>query len=168
MFAGMDVAVVGGGNSAFDAAVQLVKIATKVYVIESGDRIIADEVFQDHIAKAANAEVRTMTEVKEIKGEKFVKSIVVEDRKTGAASEIPVGGVFVEIGWRPTVDFMHGLVELNELDEIKVDSACRTSVPGIFAAGDVTDVPEKQIIVSAGEGAKAALSAYNYLVRGGK
>ncbi len=167
MFAGMDVAVVGGGNSAFDAAVQLVKIATKVIIIEFGDHIIADEVYQEHIARAANAKIMASTAVKEIKGDKFVKSVAVEDRKTGAVSEIPVGGVFVEIGWEPTVNFLGGLLELNNLNEIKVDSACRTSVPGIFAAGDVTDVPEKQIIVSAGEGAKAALSAYEYLVRSG-
>ncbi|MFA6450397.1 MAG: FAD-dependent oxidoreductase [bacterium] len=167
MFAGMDVAVVGGGNSGFDAAVQLVKIASKVYVIEFGERIIADEVYQDHIKQASNAEVRTNTAVKEILGDKFVKAIKVEDRKSGAISEIPVGGIFVEIGWRPTVDFLNGLVALNKIEEIEIDCACRTSEPGIFAAGDVTNVPEKQIIISAGEGAKAALSAYDYIVRGG-
>jgi NADH-dependent peroxiredoxin subunit F len=167
MFAGMDVAVVGGGNSGFDAAVQLVKIATKVYIIEFSDKIIADGVYQDRIAEAGNAEIRINTSVKEIIGGKFVKAIKVEDRTTGAVSEIQVGGIFVEIGWRTTVDFLNGLVELNKIEEIKIDCACRTSVPGIFAAGDVTNVPEKQIIISAGEGAKAALSAYDYIVRGG-
>ncbi len=165
MFSGMDVAVAGGGNSGFDAAVQLTKIASKVYIIESGGKIIADEIFQQRIAEAQNASVLTKTAVKEIRGDKFVKSIIIESTETHERSEIPVGGIFVEIGSEPAVDFIRGLVELNEKNEIVVDCACRTGLPGLFAAGDVTNVPEKQIIISAGEGAKAALTAYNYLIK---
>jgi NADH-dependent peroxiredoxin subunit F len=166
MFAGMDVAVVGGGNSGFTAAIQLANIAMKVYIIEHCARPLADEVYQESIAKAGNAEVRVNSAINEITGEKLVKAIVLADLKSGAETIIPVGGVFVEIGWEPTVDFLNGQLTLNKLKEIIVDSSCRTNIPGIFAAGDVTDVPEKQIIVAAGEGAKAALSAYNYLIRG--
>ncbi len=164
MFAGMDVAVAGGGNSGFDAAIQLTKISSKVFIIESGNKIIADEIFQQRIAEAANASVLTNTVVREVRGDKFVKSILVESLKTREQSEIPVGGIFVEIGSEPAVDFIKSMVRLNDRNEIIVDCACRTSVPGLFAAGDVTNVPEKQIIISAGEGAKAALSAYSYLI----
>jgi alkyl hydroperoxide reductase subunit F len=94
-----------------------------------------------------------------------VKGIRIESEEEGRSQELPVEGVFIEVGLIPNSELVRGVVELNDEGEIIVDCACRTSVPGIFAAGDVTTVPEKQIIVAAGEGAKAALSAYQYLLR---
>ncbi|MEW6584833.1 MAG: FAD-dependent oxidoreductase, partial [Nitrospirota bacterium] len=99
-----------------------------------------------------------------IVGANTVESVVVKDRKTGKESNISAEGVFVEIGLLPNSDVVKNLVALNELGEIVIDCSCRTNVPGIFAAGDVTAVPHKQIVVAAGEGAKAALTAYDYLI----
>ena len=105
--------------------------------------------------------------VLEIRGRERVEGIRVESKKTGEVKDLKVGGVFIEIGLIPNSEFAKDLVELNRAGEIIVDYACRTSKPGIFAAGDVTTVPEKQIIVAAGEGAKAALGAYKYLLERG-
>lgn len=102
--------------------------------------------------------------VKEILGEERVRGIVIESREPGEAEELAVEGVFIEIGLVPASKFVRGLLALNQFGEIMVDCNCRTNVPGIFAAGDVTDVFEKQIVVAAGEGAKATLSAYYYLL----
>ena len=104
------------------------------------------------------------TGVKEIAGEVFVKSLKVEELDDGKEGELPVSGVFIEIGSIPSTSFLAHQITLNEAGEIPIDSNNRTSVPGIFAAGDVTNVIEKQIIIAAGEGAKAALSAYSYIV----
>ncbi len=167
MFAGMDVAVVGGGNSGLMAAIQLQKICPKVFLIEIGPTLSADEVYLEKIKKMPNIEPIVNASVKRVFGEKMLKGIEIEDKATRVARELSVSGVFVEIGSTPAVDFARGVVPMNELGEIIVDCACSTDVPGIFAAGDVTTVPEKQIIVAAGEGAKAALSAYRYVIRSG-
>ena len=107
-------------------------------------------------------------EVLRILGEDRVSGLVIRDRGSGEERELPVEGVFIEIGLIPNSDFVKGFLLLNDAGEIVVDCECRTSVPGVFAAGDVTTVPEKQIVVAAGEGAKAALGAYRYLVMGRK
>lgn len=108
-------------------------------------------------------------EVVEIKGKGRVEGIVVRDRRSGEHKELPVQGVFIEIGLIPNSDLVKGLAKLNRWGEIVVDCKCQTNVPGLFAAGDVTTVPEKQIIIAAGEGAKAALAAHSYLIgKGGE
>lgn len=165
LFAGMNVAVVGGGNSGLDSAVQLMKICPKVYLIEIAEELRADEVLQDKVCAAPNVEVLKHTAVREVHGNGLVSGLTVEDRHTGETRTIPVTGVFVEIGLEPNTGFVKELVALNKYGEIPVDCGAWTGIPGLYAAGDVTDVPEKQIICAAGDGAKAALGAYSYLVR---
>lgn len=165
LFAGMDVAVVGGGNSGLDAVIQLMRICPKVYLIEITPTLRADEVLQEKVRSAKNVEIMTRTAVREIHGDNFVTGITVENLETRTLRTIDVKGVFVEIGLVPNADFVKELVALNRYGEIPVDCGAWTGVPGLYAAGDVTDVPEKQIICAAGDGAKAALGAYSYLVR---
>ena len=166
LFARKDVAVVGSGNAGLDAALQLSRIANHIYLINVEQKCTGDEATRQQVLSAENIEVMQRTGVVEIGGEAFVKSLRVEDLDGGAARELPVSGVFIEIGSIPSTGFLEGKVKLNESGEVIIDSNNRTSVPGLLAAGDVTDVIEKQIIIAAGEGAKAALSAYAYLQRG--
>jgi alkyl hydroperoxide reductase subunit F len=165
LFAGMDVAVVGGGNSGLDAVVQMMKICPKVYLIEMSDELRADEVMREQARAAENVEILTGTAVTEICGDGFVNCVRAQDVHSGEPRLLDVKGVFVEVGLVPNTGFIKGLVRLNEWGEIPVDCGARTGVPGLYAAGDATDVPEKQIICAAGDGAKAALGAYSYLVR---
>jgi alkyl hydroperoxide reductase subunit F len=160
LFANKDVAIIGGGNSALDAALQMIKIASKVYLINITQELTGDAVMQEKIKASPKVEILNKTRIQEIKGDKFVKGITVESG--GKSREIKVEGVFVEIGLIPNSEFID-FSEKNKYGEIKVNCAAETSVPGLFAAGDVTDVPEKQIVVAAGEGSKAALSAFKYL-----
>jgi len=164
LFGGMDVAVVGGGNSALSAAAQLSAIARKVYLIVRS-RITADEVITDKVHEAENVVFYEGYRPTAIKGEKMVSGLEIEERATQKRIELGVQGIFVEAGSIPASKFASGLAELNDHGEIKINCKAETSAPGIFAAGDVTDVPEKQIIIAAGEGAKAALSAYEYLLK---
>ncbi|MDP8292872.1 MAG: FAD-dependent oxidoreductase [Candidatus Orphnella occulta] len=161
LFANKEVAVIGGGNSALDAAIGLEKIASKIYIINIGKAFTADAIMQEAVKKSTKITVLNESRIVEVRGEKFVKAIEIERNNT--KEEIAVEGVFVEIGLVPNSDFVKG-VDKNNLNEIIVNCVCETSIPGIFAAGDVTNVPEKQIIVAAGEGAKAALSAFRYLI----
>jgi len=162
LFSGKEVAVIGGGNSALDAAMQLVRIAKKVHIINTGSVFAGDIVMIEKVSQAENVAIHNNSNVSAIIGDKMVSHI--RFKKEGKEEEVPVEGVFVEIGLIPNSDFAEE-VEKNERKEIKVDSFNRTNVPGIFAAGDVTDVPEKQIIIAAGEGSKAALSAFRYLAQ---
>lgn len=164
-FKNLDVAVVGGGNSGVTAVVDLLPIAKKIYSINVADALQADKILVDRARAASNVEFLLGYDVTDILGENVVKSIRLRRRADGAVIEKPVDGVFIEIGLLPNTDFCEGFVELTPEKEIKVDCACNTSVPGVFAAGDATTAPEKQIIVAAGEGAKASLSAYHYLIR---
>ncbi len=164
MFANKNVAVVGGGNAGFEAAITLTKWTKKVYILEKTDQIKADIENQKKAEKTGRVEIITDSQVEEIKGENFVNSLDYFKKNTGEKINLPVEGVFVAIGTRPAIDFVKGLVDLNEKNEIKIDfSNCQSSCPGLFAAGDASSVACKQIIVAAGEGAKAALSAYYYL-----
>ncbi len=165
LFSGKDVAVIGAGNSGATAVVDLIKIADRVYVVDIMPGWRADPVLVERIA-AAGAKVKAYFghEVVRIEGRDRVEGIVIRPRGGGEEVRLPVQGVFIEIGLIPNSDLAKGFLALNEAGEIVVDCRCRTSVPGVFAAGDVTDVPEKQVIIAAGEGAKAALSAYAYLI----
>ena len=159
-FMGQVVAVIGGGNAGVDAAIQLEKIAKKIYIIEVLDELKADKVTIEQAKKSDKIEIILKTQVKEINGKDAVESIKVisgDDEKI-----INVDGVFVEIGSLPSVNFVKDL-EKNKFNEIIINNKNETNIPGVFAAGDVTDVPDKQMIISAGEGCKAALSAFKYL-----
>lgn len=164
LFGGMEVAVIGGGNSALTAVNDLLKIARKIYLINIFDSLQGDPVLIEKAKASDKVEFFLGYEVKEIRGENRVEGIVIHAKETGEEKNLKVNGVFIEIGLIPNTEFVRDVVELNQAGEIVVDCGCKTSVSGIFAAGDVTTVPEKQIIVAAGEGAKAALSAYRYLL----
>ena len=160
LFSGKDVAIIGGGNSALDAALQMVRIAKKVYIINNAQRLRCDPVMRDKVESNPIVTVLNESRVTAVLGDKFVNAIKVA--ANGEERTINVQGIFIEIGLIPNSDFAKDLAK-NELGEIKVNSRNETSIPGIFAAGDVTDVPEKQIIIAAGEGSKACLSAFRYL-----
>jgi len=164
LFKNKIVAVIGGGNAGFEAAIALARWAKKIYVLEYGERVVADIQNQELARKTKKVEIITNAALKEIKGDKFVNSIIYEDRKTGQEKKLEVEGVFVEIGSQPASAFAKDLVELNERGEIKVDfETFQTKTPGLFATGDVNVGKFKQIVTACGEGAKAALAAYDYL-----
>jgi len=162
LFSGKKVAIIGGGNSALDAALQLIKIAKQVYIINNSAELSGDAVMQEKLSQDSRVIVFNNAKVTAITGDKFVTGLRLE--KADKEEELAVGGIFIEIGLVPNSEFATSL-EKNQLKEIKVDRYNQTSVPGIFAAGDVSDVTEKQIIIAAGEGAKAALRAFRYLSR---
>ncbi len=161
LFAGMDVAVVGGGNTAGEAALDLLSLASKIYMVVRSS-LKADKVVADRIRSSHKVMILTGYTVERINGNDFVESIDLVS-KDGGHETLRVGGVFVEIGFLPNAGFARGLLKLNSAGEVVIDEHCRTSVRGVFAAGDVTSVPQKQIVVAAGEGAKAAMSAYTYI-----
>ena len=163
LFQGMDVAIVGGGNSALEAAIDLEKVASRIY-LASLTPLTGDHILREKVQEAGNVTVLTEHETLEIAGTESVSGIKIKDLRSGQEKELKVQGVFVEIGLTPNSDFVRGLLTLNEFGEIMVNCSCETSIPGLYAAGDVTNVPAKQIVVAAGEGAKAAPSC---LVVGG-
>ncbi len=165
LYGGKDVAVVGGGNAGLDAAIQLSKIAKQVYLIESDAKLTGDPKYQQSLENASNVKVLTGTEVAEIHGNRVVDSITITDCRTNVRSDIEVGGIFVEIGSMPNCQFLPPEVAVNRHGEVLIDCVCHTSVEGVFAAGDVTNIPHKQIIIAAGEGAKALIEADDYLIR---
>lgn len=157
------VAVIGGGNSALDAAEYLSRIAKKVYLIHRRDAFRGDEVLVEKIRAKDNIEIILDTTVTEIKGDKFVASIDIQNIKTQETKNLAVAGIFVEIGHVVNHSPVKDAVKLDAKNQIIIDDYCHTSEPGIFAAGDVASGEYKQIIIAAGEGAKATLSAYKYL-----
>ena len=167
LFADLDVAVVGGGNSAVTAAYELTSIARKVYLVNRSP-LKADEIYLEKIRDAPNIELLIGYELIDVAGENELNSATLRNLSDGLSVTLPVAGIFIEIGLIPNSDIVKDLVLLNDDDEIVVSCDCSTSLPGVFAAGDVTTVPEKQIIVAAGEGAKAAISAYKYLLKEGE
>lgn len=160
LFSGKDVAVIGGGNSALDACLQLIRIASRVYIINNTGKLSGDVVMLEKAQASPSVTVINDATVVSVSGKKMVNSIRI--RGKSGEKDIPVEGVFVEIGLMPNSGFAP-CVDKNERGEIKVNCKNETNVTGIFAAGDVTDVSEKQIIIAAGEGSKAALSAFKYL-----
>lgn len=164
LFKDMTIAVVGGGNSGLEAAIEMNGIAKKVYLVSARDWS-GDDILQDKVATAENVETLKFHKPIEIHGDDHVTGLTVEDTQTSTMKKLDVDGVFIEIGLFPASDFALDLVETNERGEIIVDRYGRTGVRGVFAAGDVTDNQEKQVIVSAGDGARVALTAFEYLVR---
>lgn len=166
-YKGKHVAVVGGGNSGIEAAIDLAGICSKVTVLEFMDELKADQVLQEKLNSLSNVEVFKSSQTMEVigNGEKVV-GIRIKDRKTEEERTIELDGIFVQIGLAANSGAFRGLVDTNRPGEIVIDSHCRTTVPGIYAAGDVSTVPYKQIIISMGEGAKAALTAFEDRMRG--
>jgi alkyl hydroperoxide reductase subunit F len=166
LFKGKRVAVIGGGNSGVEAAIDLAGIVREVTLIEFGDSLRADEVLQRKLRSLANVTVVTSAQTTEIEGDGTkVNGLVYKDRASGDTKRVALEGVFVQIGLVPNTEWLKGTIELSAHGEIVVDAKGSTSVPGIFAAGDVTTVPYKQIVVAVGEGAKAALGAFDHLIR---
>ena len=164
-FKGKDVAVIGGGNSGIEAALDLAGIVKSVTVFEFMPTLKADQVLINQAEKRENVTIIKNAATKQIVAENGkVTAIEYQDRATDEVHSLPLAGVFVQIGLVPNSQFMKGVVDLTQHGEIVVDNKCKTSEPGIFAAGDVTTVPYKQIVISMGEGAKASLSAFEYLL----
>ena len=164
-FKGKDVAVIGGGNSGIEAALDLAGIVKSVTVFEFMPTLKADQVLIDQAEKRDNITIIKNAATKQIVAENGkVSAIEYQDRATNEEHSLPLAGVFVQIGLVPNSQFMKGVVDLTQYGEIVVDNKCNTSEPGIYAAGDVTTVPYKQIVISMGEGAKASLAAFEYLL----
>jgi len=164
MFGGQDVAVIGGGNSAFEAATQLLAYANNIYIIQRSE-FRAEPIMVQKLLSNPKIKGITNVDIMEIKGDKFVSSIVYKDKKTGEITDLPVAGIFVEIGANPSLDFLeHGLVKLNEKEEIIIDSKNqKTSTAGIWAAGDCTDGLYKQNNIAVGDAVKALEDIYRFL-----
>jgi alkyl hydroperoxide reductase subunit F len=165
LFKGKRVAVIGGGNSGVEAAIDLAGIVGHVTLIEFDTALRADAVLQRKLNSLKNVTVITNAQTTEITGDQKVGGLVYKHRASGELKTVELEGVFIQIGLVPNTDWLKGVVDLSKHGEIIVDAKGQTSVPGVFAAGDVTTVPFKQIIIAAGEGAKAALSAFDYLIR---
>ena len=163
LFKGKIVAVIGGGNAALDAALVLSDVVKKVYLIHRRDEFRAFEAEVEKIKKRRNVEFILNHVAVKFKGDKVLKSVIIEDVKTKEKKELKLDGAFIEIGSEVRTDFVKDLVKLDKNNHIIINSNCETSRPGVFAAGDVTNTPFKQIVVAAGEGTKAALNSYNYL-----
>ncbi len=164
VFAGQRVAVVGGGNSALEAALDMVKIAEHVDLV-SLTPLTGDPILIEQLGSAQNLSTFTEYQTEAIEGEGLVKGMRVKGLKSGEEKRLDVTGVFIEIGLVPNSELVRELIKLNKWGEVPITPACETEIPGLYAAGDVTDVPEKQIVVAAGEGAKATLQAHRYLQR---
>ncbi len=164
IFAGRRVAVVGGGNSALGSALDMVKIAEHVNLI-SLTALTGDAVLVDKLMVAKNLSMFTEYQTEKIDGEHLVEGILIKNLKTGEKRRLEVSGVFVEIGLVPNSEAVKELVELNQWGEVPVNCSCETGIPGLYASGAITNVPEKQIVIAAGEWAKEELQAHRYLQR---
>ena len=166
LFKGKRVAVIGGGNSGVEAAIDLAGLVSHVTLLEYDAQLRADAVLIAKLRSLANVAVITGAQTTEVVGDgERVVGLVYEDRASGASTTVPLAGVFVQIGLVPNTDWLKGTVKLSARGEIEVDARGATSVPGVFAAGDCTVVPYKQIVIAVGEGAKASLSAFDHLIR---
>jgi len=166
LYKGKDVAVVGGGNSGVEAAIDLAGLVNHVTLLEYADELKADAILQTKLATLPNVTVITSAQSTEVLGDDSkVTGLLYIDRTSGEEKNIDLAGIFVQIGLLPNTDWLKGIVDLSEYGEVEVDDHARTSMDGVFAAGDVTTTPYKQIIIAMGDGAKAALSAFDYLNR---
>jgi len=166
LFKGKKVAVIGGGNSGVEAAIDLAGVVGHVTLLEFADGLKADAVLVNKLKSLPNVEIHTGAQTTQITGDgQKVNGLKFKDRATGAEHTVELAGVFVQIGLVPNTEFLKGTLELSKYGEIIIDAKCATSLPGVYAAGDVTTVPFKQIVIAAGEGSKAALSAFDHLIR---
>ena len=166
LFKGKRVAVIGGGNSGVEAAIDLAGVVGHVTLVEFDAKLRADEILQRKLRSMANVQVITQAQTTAITGDgKKVNGLVYTHRESGESLTVPLEGVFIQIGLVPNTDWLKGTMELSKHGEIVIDPRGQTSVPGVFAAGDATTVPFKQIVIAAGDGAKAALGAFDYLIR---
>jgi len=169
VFKNKAVAIIGGGNCGLEAALFMQNYATKIYVLEFGSELKADQENKTEIEKSDKIEVIYNAKTTEIKGQQMVSAIVYEDQKTKEIKTLEVQGVFIEIGTQPATALVKGLVDFSKRDEIISDNETfMTKTPGLFAAGDNNSGPYKQIVTAAGEGCKTALAAYDYLRKLGK
>lgn len=164
LFKNLEIAIVGGGNSGLEAAIEMNGTAKRVYLVSRGEWS-GDEILQDKVMAAKRVEVLTHHQPLAIHGKERVEGFSLKNLQTGEERRLDVQGVFIEVGLYPNTDFLLDLVETNERGEIKVDRHGQTGVRGLFAAGDATDGHDKQIVIAAGEGASAALAAFEYLVK---
>ncbi len=168
LFSGKNVVVIGGGNAGFETSAQLLAYCPSVTLIQRSDRLKADEMTVESVSKNPNFKVILNTEPVEVKGDKFVNSLVYKDVKTGEITEVPTEGIFVEIGLIPNTTLLDGLVEMNEYKQIKIDHRTqKTSLKGVWSAGDNTDVLYHQNNIAAGDAVKALEDIYMYLRAGG-
>jgi alkyl hydroperoxide reductase subunit F len=166
LFKGKRVAVIGGGNSGVEAAIDLAGIVAHVTLLEFAEQLRADAVLVNKLRSLPNVSIHTGAQTTEITGDgQRVNGLNYSDRKSGESHHVELAGVFVQIGLVPNTEWLRGTLELSKYGEIIIDARCATSLPGVFAAGDVTTVPYKQIVIAAGEGSKAALTAFDYLIR---
>jgi alkyl hydroperoxide reductase subunit F len=166
LFKGKPVAVIGGGNSGVEAAIDLAGIVGHVTLLEFNGELRADAVLQKKLFSLDNVEVITGAQTTEITGDDGkVNGLVYIDRATEQKHTVQLNAVFVQIGLIPNTDWLKGTIELSKFGEIEIDNHGQTSLPGVFAAGDVTTIPYKQIIMAMGDGARAALGAFDYLIR---
>jgi len=166
LFKGKRVAVIGGGNSGVEAAIDLAGIVAHVTLLEFDARLRADEVLQRKLRSLPNVDVIVSAQTTEVLGDgNKVAGLRWQDRATQAAHALTLDGVFVQIGLLPNTEWLKGTVELSPRGEIVIDERGQTSLPGVFAAGDATTVPYKQIVIAMSEGSKAALSAFDHLIR---
>ncbi|MCL5006737.1 MAG: FAD-dependent oxidoreductase [Patescibacteria group bacterium] len=164
LFGGKEVAVVGGGNSALEAVVDLLPYASKVHLLVRSDKLKGDPVTQDQVRASGKVRIMFNSEVQEVLGTEFVSGVKYLDKTSNSMKELPVEGVFVEVGSAPNSEFLKGVVDLNDYGYVMTDPKNqRTSAPGIWAAGDITDCPFRQNNISAGDSVKALLDLYNYL-----
>ncbi|MDP5147941.1 alkyl hydroperoxide reductase subunit F [Shewanella sp. ULN5] len=166
LFKGKRVAVIGGGNSGIEAAIDLANIVEHVTVLEFDSKLRADEVLQRKAKSMGNITIITQAQTTQVNGDGTrVNSLTYTDRKTGESHNVVLAGIFVQIGLIPNTEWLKGVVDLTPRGEIIVDARGQTSIPGVFAAGDVTNTPYKQIIIAMGSGATASLGAFDYLIR---
>jgi alkyl hydroperoxide reductase subunit F len=166
LFKGKRVAVIGGGNSGVEAAIDLAGIVGHVTLIEFDTKLRADEVLQRKLRSLGNVKIILNAQTTEVRGDgQRVVGLSYTDRASGASHPVELAGVFVQIGLLPNTDWLKGTLALSKFGEIEIDARCHTSLPGVFAAGDATTVPYKQIVIAMGEGSKAALSAFDHLIR---
>lgn len=163
-FSGKKVVVAGGGNSGIEAAIDLARVANEVYIIQFIDKLTADKILTDKLATFNNCKIFFDSEITSINGKQKVESVTIRNNKENSEKNYLADGVFVEIGLTPNSSFAHNAVNTNKNGEIMINCNCETNIPGIFAAGDVTSVRYKQLVIAAGEGAKAALAAADYLL----
>ncbi len=164
LFRGKPIAIIGGGNSGLEAALEMHAQAGDLYLV-SRDGWTGDQVLQDKLAKVDGIQVLKQHAPIEVLGEETVTGLVVEDTQTGDRRTLPVEGVFIEAGFYPNSELVLDLLDTNECGELVVDEHGRTGIPGVFAAGDVTNAHDKQIVLAAGDGARAALGAFEYVVK---